>query len=68
MAEATWMRQKLMDEKDYMPYCGNSACTEMPRTYWSRVTKQFICPCCGWVSKFPEDFIERYIKKWNKTK
>lgn len=33
MTEATWMRQKLMEEKGYAPYCGNSACSKMPRTY-----------------------------------
>lgn len=63
--EATWMRQKLMDEEGYKPYCGNSNCREMPRTYFGLRIKQFICPCCGWESQFPKDFIERYIKKWN---
>ena len=65
MQEETWMRQKLMDEEGYKPYCGNPNCPEMPRTYFGLRTKQFICPCCGWESQYPKDFIERYIKKWN---
>lgn len=65
MQEETWMRQKLMDEKGYTPYCGNPNCPEMPRTYFGNLTRQFICPCCGWKSQYPDDFIERYAKKWN---
>lgn len=36
----------------------------MPRTFFNG--HQFQCPYCGWISKFPEDFIKRYKEKWQK--
>lgn len=44
----------------YSPYCPQ--CSVMPRTFFNG--EQFQCPNCGWVSQFPEDFIERYKNKW----
>ena len=66
MTEKTIVRDNLMTQKDYSPYCGNDICKYcMPRTRWHSEKEQFICNC-GWVSEFPLDFIERYKKKWHK--
>ncbi len=66
MTESSIVRENLMNELGYTPYCGHGSCTkEMPRTTWDEKLKQFRCPC-GWVSEFPIDFIKRYINKWNK--
>lgn len=59
----TWMQEKLLNTEGYAPYCGNNECPTMPRARFNG--KQFYCPCCGWVSQFPEDFIEAYKEKWN---
>ena len=68
--ELTIVRENLMNEKDYAPYCGNntsrdemSGC-DNPRTKFNG--EQFVCPRCGWVSKFPADFVKRYKEKWGK--
>lgn len=64
MKENSIVRENLMTEKDYTPYCGHDRCLfRMPRTKWSALKQQFTCTC-GWVSSFPKDFIERYKKKW----
>lgn len=58
------VRENLMTKPGYSPYCGNIDCRgNWPRTYFNG--SQFVCPECGWVSKFPEDFIEEYKNKWN---
>lgn len=64
------VRQNLINEKEYTPYCGNnlpryavSGCRN-PRTVWNPLLNQFICHECGWISKFPDDFIEKYKSKW----
>jgi len=57
------VRRNLMTEKNYTPYCGNGGGCHMPRTYFK--DDQFNCPACGWVSQFPEDFIQEYKIKWN---
>jgi hypothetical protein len=69
MTEETIVRENLMTEKGYEPYCGNNeprhypyGC-DNPRTKWNG--EQFVCPNCGWTSQFPSDFIERYKLKWN---
>ena len=70
MKEENVVRENLMNEKAYSPYCGDEECK--PRTTssperWPRTKfngKQFYCPKCGWVSNFPEDFIQRYIVRW----
>lgn len=68
MTELTIIRENLMNEKNYSPYCGNNihrhkigGCFN-PRTYFNG--KQFVCPNCNWTSNFPDDFIERYKMKW----
>ena len=58
-----------MTEKDYSPYCGNNISRndrggcDNPRTRFNG--SQFVCPRCGFVSQFPDDFIIRYKAKWN---
>ena len=71
MKELTIVRENLMNEKDYTGYCGNSwteqknkGC-DMPRTEWVSELNQFRCPKCGWVSKYPDDFISRYKERWS---
>lgn len=70
MTEKTIVRENLMTEKNYTPYCGNDKSSfqfggcRNPRTLFNGV--QFQCPSCGWRSQFPDEFIDRYKKKWNK--
>lgn len=72
MTEETIVRQNLIDDINYRPYCGNvvprppvgNGCSN-PRTQWKQNLKQFVCPLCGWTSKFPDDFIIRYTTKHN---
>lgn len=67
MTEKTIVRENLMTKEDYAPYCGTPKLTcPMPRTVWDPTKNQFVCPHCGWISQFPEDFISRYKAKWNK--
>lgn len=63
MTEETIVRQNLMDEVRYRPYCGEEKGCYNPRTEYRSVDGQFICPNCKWISKFPEDFIKRYRDK-----
>jgi len=64
MSEETTVRQNLMNEPNYSPYCGAEHCSKgMPRTKFNTKLMQFTCPC-GWVSSFPAEFIEKYTKKW----
>lgn len=69
MTEATIVRENLMIEQYYSPYCGNNLSRRVkggcsnPRTKFNGT--QFVCPECGFVSGFPEDFITRYKAKWN---
>lgn len=65
MKEESVVRENLMNEPGYTPYCG-AMCREMPRTRWDAAKQQFTCPYCGWTSQFPYDFIMRYRRKWNK--
>lgn len=63
----TIVRTNLMNDKNYSPYCGNNkAAREIggcnnPRTVWNG--QQFACHTCGWVSNFPEYFINGYKEK-----
>jgi hypothetical protein len=64
MKEETTVRENLMNEKDYSPYCGSNKCRhKMHRAKWSDDKKQFTYSCV-WVSQFPDDFINTYIAKW----
>ena len=59
-----YIQKKLLTTEGYTPSCGNLECRVMPSTYFNG--KQFVCPCCGWESSYPNDFIEEYKKKWKK--
>lgn len=60
------VRENLMKEPGYSPYCGNATCGGlMPRTKWDG--SQFKCPACGWRSQFDYDFIVAYKKQWGKA-
>lgn len=68
MKEETIVRENLMNEPNYSPYCGNpisrmvkGGC-DNPRTKFNG--SQFICPHCNWVSEFPTEFIQRYKARW----
>jgi rubredoxin len=67
MTEESIVRQNLMDNVNYRPYCGNTykGCSQ-PRTEYRTYDSQFICPECKWISAFPEDFIKRYKEKHQK--
>jgi hypothetical protein len=73
MKEETVVRENLMTQEGYTGYCGDDLCEERtpsspdrwPRTKWIPELNQFKCPKCGWVSQFPDDFINRYKAKWN---
>lgn len=58
------VRDNLMNEKGYSPYCGSMGPCALPRTHFDG--EQFFCKHCGWRSGFPEKFINEYKKKWNK--
>lgn len=68
--ERNIVRENLMNIKHYTPYCGNISPARSPKGCNNPRTrfngKQFECPNCGWVSLFPEDFINRYKTKWGK--
>ncbi len=70
--EDTIVRDNLINEEGYTPYCGNNfprdnsnGCNN-PRTVFNG--DQFACPNCNWVSQFPEEFIDRYKTKWDLCK
>lgn len=71
MTEETIVRQNLIDDVNYRPYCGNNEARQNiggcynPRTQYRSVDGQFICPNCKWISEFPQDFIDRYKEKHN---
>jgi hypothetical protein len=56
------VRRNLMEDKGYAPYCGADKGCNWPRAKWDG--DQFKCPCCGWRSQFPADFIDAYKAKW----
>ena len=62
----TIVRRNLMTRKGYAPYCGNSDCRTMPRAQ-KQSDWQFKCSCCGWVSEFPQEFINELKEKWEAT-
>jgi len=70
MTEETIVRQNLMDDVNYRPYCGNTHPSHSPlgcnNPRAERIPDlQFKCPNCGWTSSFPEEFITRYKLKHN---
>ena len=65
MKEKTTIRENLMNEQGYAPYCGAIHCSYGTiRTKFDKTQSQFVCKC-GWISSFPLTFIKRYINKWN---
>lgn len=56
------VRENLMSQKNYTPYCGNMECHSMPRTRFNG--NQFECPNCKWQSEFELGFIKKYKMKW----
>lgn len=56
------IRNNLMTQPGYSPYCGNDSCwAGLPRTTFDG--EQFKCRC-GWRSKFDAEFIAKYKAKW----
>ena len=57
------VRDNLMNEKGYKPYCGRAGrCSG----YWPRTVftgSQFRCESCGWQSNFEPEFIANYKAK-----
>ena len=72
MTEETIVRENLMTEPGYSPYCGNNTSRtalggcDNPRTKFNG--EQFVCPKCGWTSSFPINFITRYKEYLNNNK
>ena len=69
MTERSIVRENLMNQKGYTPYCGNPKARQdvggcaNPRMIFNG--EKFVCPKCGWVSKLDEEFINRYKVRWN---
>ena len=61
IVEGLTHRFNLLNQPDYSPYCGNGGC--MKRAPFAKGVKQFHC-VCGWVSQYPDGFIENYGKVW----
>jgi len=63
--EKTTVRQNMMKDEKYRPYCGNDKCSGR----WPRMRKlenyNFKCPSCGFETKFEDDFFKRYVEKWH---
>jgi predicted RNA-binding Zn-ribbon protein involved in translation (DUF1610 family) len=57
------VRNNLMTQLGYAPYCGSDPCTSFRRSRFDG--EQFVCPHCGWRSQFPDDFIFEYKAKWH---
>lgn len=54
------VRNNLMSDPLYRPYCGRDFC-------WARLNfdgEQFTC-ACGYRTQFPDEFIAEYVAKWN---
>jgi len=63
--EKTIVRENLMTEKNYTPYCGSDYC--MSRTRFNGTQFNCIYVGCSFETEFPKIFIDRYVKKWNLT-
>ena len=65
MKEKTIIRQNMMDDKNYRPYCGAERCSGG----WPRMIQmdnlQFRCPSCGFNTQIDKDFIDRYRDRWS---
>lgn len=65
MREISIVRQNLVDDEYYRPYCGSQKKCSWPRTV--RTWTGFKCLECGWESLMPIEFMDRYNKKWPYT-
>ena len=71
MTENTVIRENLMTQEGYSPYCGSDIPRDFvngcdnPRTKYNSKLNQFVCPHCGFTTRFAPDFIKRYKEKWN---
>jgi len=64
MAEKSFTRTKMLEEINYVPYCGNDKCIgRWPRMI--RTDTGCVCPSCKFKFDFDQDFINRYNTKWN---
>ena len=62
--EETFTRTKMMEEINYVPYCGADKCMgRWPRMI--RTDKGCKCQSCGFEFELPQEFIDRYNAKWN---
>jgi hypothetical protein len=61
LIEGSVVRFNLMNREYYQPYCGVSRCFN--RATFNKNKKQFECTC-GWISQYPESFIEKYLERW----
>ncbi|MCK5614317.1 hypothetical protein KAR91_71285 [Candidatus Pacearchaeota archaeon] len=59
------VRNNLMTQKGYVPYCGNDECFHTPRSFFNG--SQFECRSCGWQSSFEDEFISEYKSKWHEN-
>jgi len=57
------VRDNMMTQRGYTPYCGNQHCGTMPRTFWNGAQMQ--CRHCGWQSSFELEFVAAYTEKWS---
>lgn len=63
----------MLTRPNYTPYCGSDIARHLPggchnpRTIFSVIKGQFVCPYCGWVSQHKPDIISQY-KEFNNIK
>lgn len=63
LEDDSFMKNKLLTEQGYMPYCGGTQCATLRRTRFNG--RQFVASCCNWTSVYSYAFIKRYKEKWN---
>lgn len=60
------IRNNLMYQKDYAPYCGNAyPVCHNPRAHWDEEEKSHKCTTCGWKPTFDQAFYQEYKAKWH---
>lgn len=63
MAEDSIVRQNMIDNENYRPYC--MKCSGLQRMNMRLDNLQLQCPKCITITSFPSDFIDRYKTKHN---
>lgn len=58
---STTVRNNLLNDANYKPYCGNFKCNTMPRAEKIGLCV-YKCPSCGWVSNLSELFINHFVE------